>query len=223
MGEDSARQHVTTLRDGTRVLLRPIQPDDAWRLSEGLARLSPRSRYLRFHRDLESFTPEQLAYLTEVDHHDHEAWVALDPDDLDAPGFGVARYVRLADEPTVAEAAVTVLDDVQGRGLGTLLFRQLAVSAIEHDIRTFRTYVLAEQEDVLEVFGQLGAQRKEVEPGVVQLDLALPDDPELVPVPGMRELFREVARGLLPPILWRLVLPDELSGTAPRRARRTPS
>lgn len=164
MGEVSTRQHVATLRDGTRVLLRPIQPDDAWRLSEGLARLSPRSRYLRFHRD------------------------------LDAPGFGVARYVRLADEPTVAEAAVTVLDDV-----------------------------LAEQEDVLEVFDQLGTQRKEVEPGVVQLDLALPDDPALLPVPGMRELFREVARGLLPPVLWRLVWPDELSGTAPRRVRRTPS
>jgi GNAT superfamily N-acetyltransferase len=211
------------LRDGTRVLLRPVEPDDKWRLADGLARLSPHSRYLRFHGDLGTFTDTQLAYLTEVDHHDHEAWAALDPDDLDAPGLGVARYVRVADEPTVAEAAVTVLDEYQGRGLGTLLFRQLAASAIENGIRTFRNYVLAEQEDVLEVFDQLGAQRREVEPGVVQIDLALPDDPALLPVPGMRELFRELARGLLPPVLWRFVWPAEVSGRAPRRARRTPS
>jgi GNAT superfamily N-acetyltransferase len=217
------RQRVVTLRDGTRALLRPVESDDKWRLTEGLARLSPQSRYLRFHANLESFSAEQLAYLTEVDHHDHEAWAALDPDDLNAPGLGVARYVRLADEPTVAEAAVTVLDEYQGRGLGTVLFRQLATSAIENGIRTFRNYVLAEQEEVLEVFDQLGAQRREIEPGVVQIDLALPDDPTLLPVPGMRELLRELARGLLPPILWRFVWPGEVSGRAPRRARRTPS
>jgi GNAT superfamily N-acetyltransferase len=191
-----------TLRDGSKALLRPIEPDDKWRLAEGLKRLSPRSRYLRFHTDLDEFTDEQLAYLTEVDHHDHEAWVALDPEDLDAPGFGVARYVRLDEDPTIAEAAVTVLDEFQGRGVGTTLLRVLAASAIENGVRTFRNYVLAENEEMLEVFDLLGAQRKELEPGVLQVDVALPDDPSLLPAPGISAIFREVARGLLP-VLWR--------------------
>jgi ribosomal protein S18 acetylase RimI-like enzyme len=192
-----------TLRDGTKALLRPIEPDDKWRLAEGLKQLSPRSRYLRFHTDLDEFTDEQLVYLTEVDHHDHEAWVALDPEDLDAPGFGVARYVRLDEDPTVAEAAVTVLDEFQGRGVGTTLLRVLATSAIENGVRTLRNYVLAENEEILEVFDLLGAQRKELEPGVLQVDVSLPDDPTLLPAPGISALFREVARGLLPPVLWR--------------------
>jgi GNAT superfamily N-acetyltransferase len=198
-----SEEQLVTLRDGGKALIRPIRPEDRWRLVEGLAQLSPRSRFLRFHADLDAFTDEQLAYLTEVDHQDHEAFVALDPDDPDAPGFGVARYVRSAADPTVAEAAVTVLDDHQGRGVGTALLRVLAVAAIEQGVRTFRNYVLDENEAMLEVFDQVGAQRQELEPGVLQVDVALPDDPALVPAPGFRALFREMARGLVPPVLWR--------------------
>jgi RimJ/RimL family protein N-acetyltransferase len=196
-------EELVTLRDGSKALIRPIRPEDRWRIADGLKLLSPRSRYLRFHADLEAFTDAQLTYLTEVDHHDHEAWVALDPDDLDAPGMGVARYVRLEDDPTVAEAAVTVVDAYQGRGVGTTLLRALAASAIENGVRTFRNYVLAENEEMLEVFDLVGAQRREIEPGLLQVDVALPEDPALLPVPGISELFREVARGLLPPVLWR--------------------
>jgi GNAT superfamily N-acetyltransferase len=197
-----SEEQVVTLRDGSHALIRRVRPDDKWRLVEGLKLLSPRSRYLRFHTDLDAFTDEQLVYLTEVDHHDHEAWVALDADDLDRPGMGVARYVRLADDPTVAEAAVTVADPFQGRGVGTVLLRAIAASAILNGIQTFRNYVLADNEAMLEVFDLLGAQRREIEPGLLQVDVALPDDPALLPAPGFTELFRELARGLLPPAIW---------------------
>jgi GNAT superfamily N-acetyltransferase len=197
-------EHLVALRDGTRVLVRQIRPEDKWRIAEGLKLLSPRTKLLRFHADVDAFTDEQLAYLTEVDHHDHEAWVALDPDDADMPGWAVARYVRLDSDPTVAEAAVTVVDEMQGRGLGTILLRMLAASAIENGIRTFRNYVLAENETMLEVFDLLGAQQREIEPGVLQVDVALPDDPDLLPAPGLTAVFRELARGLIPPVIWRL-------------------
>jgi RimJ/RimL family protein N-acetyltransferase len=196
-------EHLVSLRDGTKALVRPIRPDDRWRIAEGLKLLSPRTKYLRFHTDIDAFTDEQLTYLTEVDHHDHEALVALDPEDPEAPGWAVARYVRLESDPTVAEAAVTVVDAMQGRGLGTILLRRLAAAAIENDIRTFRNYVLAENEAMLEVFDQVGAQRREIEPGVLQVDVALPDDPALLPAPGLSELFRELARGLIPSVIWR--------------------
>jgi GNAT superfamily N-acetyltransferase len=196
-------QRLVTLRDGSRALVRPILPEDKWRLAAGLKLLSPRTRYLRFHADVTALSDEQLAYLTEIDYHDHMAWVALDPDDPDFPGLGVARYVRLAEDPTVAEAAVTVMDEFQGRGLGTTLLRALATSAIENGIRTFRNYVLADNEQMLAIFDQVGAQRTEIEPGILQVDVSLPDDPALLPVPGISEIFRELARGLLPPVIWR--------------------
>jgi len=191
-------EHDVTLRDGTRAVIRPITPDDRWRLQEGLRLLSPRSRYLRFHAPIDHLTADQLTYLTHVDYRDHMAWVALNPDAPDEPGMGVARYVRLVDEPAVAEAAVTVLDRYQGRGLGTVLLKRLAATAAANGITTLRNYVLAENTAMLEVFDALGARRVDEGAGVYRID---------VPVEGAeqqrstaREILREIARGVLPPL-----------------------
>jgi GNAT superfamily N-acetyltransferase len=197
-------EHETTLRDGTRVLLRPLGPDDAWRLREGLSRMSPRSRYMRFHTQVSQLSETQLRYLTEIDHVDHEAWGALDPRDPAAPGMGVARYVRLRDDPAVAEAAVTVLDEFQGRGLGTLLLRIIATRARENGITTFRQYVLAENEPMLRLLDDLDGERTPEGGGVWRIDMQLPEDIEALeeisetPVGG---LLRAAARRALHPLL----------------------
>ena len=86
----------TRLRDGSSVLIRPIAPDDRELLRRGFAPRAPRSRYLRFQSPMASLSDEQLSYLTVVDHHDHEALVALDPATGD--GVGVARFVRVSDD-----------------------------------------------------------------------------------------------------------------------------
>jgi GNAT superfamily N-acetyltransferase len=164
------------LRDGSWALCRPIRPSDKDRLRTGLDWLSPRSRKLAFHVPLHRLTEEQLRYVTEIDHRDHVAWVALDPDDLDAPGMGIGRYVRLRHDPTVAEAAITVLDRYQGRGLGTLLLALLTRSALANGIRVFRNYVLADNDTMLELFAQLGATRQLLTRRVYEVDFALPDD-----------------------------------------------
>ena len=70
-----------------------------------------------------------LRYLTEVDQHDHVALVAFDGDDL----VGVARFVR-RDGTDSAEAAVTIVDEWQGRGLGTALANLLAERAREEGV-----------------------------------------------------------------------------------------
>jgi CBS domain-containing protein len=143
-GPKVRRASEVALRDGTRIGVRPILPEDKDRLRGGFARLSPRSRYRRFLTAVDHLSDEQVRYLTEVDYADHMAWVALDPSAPTQPGVGVARYVRLPEEPTVAEAAVTVLDAYQGKGVRTILQVALAGSALEHGIRSFRGYVLAE-------------------------------------------------------------------------------
>ena len=204
-GDRAVPGALVTLRDGSRVLIRPIRPEDRGPLERGFAQLSERSRYLRFHTFMASLTEAQLRYLTEVDQHDHVAVVAVDAED-ETRGLGVARYVRL-DDPGVAEAAVTVLDELQGRGLGTLLLAALAQHAVGNNVRTFRNYVLAENTGMLQLFENLGAKRSNDGAGVFQVDLDLSHDPEDLPdTPSGRVLKAAACRQLpaldpsLPPV-----------------------
>src|SRR4051812_1673019 len=133
------------LRDGSVVTVRPIAPEDAEPLREAFDRLSERSRYRRFFTPMPHLGDRLLRYLTEVDHHDHEALVANDAQT--GVGVGVARFVRLADRPADAEAAVTVADDWHGKGLGTLLLELLAVRAREEGIERFVAVMLPENKE----------------------------------------------------------------------------
>jgi RimJ/RimL family protein N-acetyltransferase len=184
----------TALRDGTAVLLRQIRPEDRDRLAAGLRELSPGSRYLRFHRDLSEFTPEQLTYLTEVDHLDHEALVAVDLDRAGNPGIGVARFIREPFEREVAEAAVTVADRYQGQGAATLLLGALAARAREVGITVFRHHVLTRNAAMLEVFDHLGATRELEADGLWRVDLALPKRARDLPDSPAGRAFRAVAK-----------------------------
>lgn len=131
------------LSDGTELLVRHIRPDDKRLLVDGLARLSPESTYRRFLSPKQRFSSGELRYLTEIDGSDHVALVALFPDDPDHLA-AVARFVRLADDPEAAEAAIVVGDDVQGRGLGKLLAHRLADEARERGIRRFEATILGD-------------------------------------------------------------------------------
>jgi RimJ/RimL family protein N-acetyltransferase len=186
------------LRDGTRLQLRPIRPEDKERLRRGLDWLSPRTRQLGFHTQLRAVTDAQLRYVTEIDHHDHVAWLALDLEAPEVPAVALARSIRLHGAPDVAEAAITVVDAYQDRGLGTVLLGLLAGIAVSNGIRAFRNYVLAENEPVLAVFEQLGASRQLLTPEVYEVDLPLPLDPATLPDTPVGRTLRAVARDVTP-------------------------
>jgi GNAT superfamily N-acetyltransferase len=194
------------LRDGTWILLRQIRPEDRERLAEGLRRLSPASRYLRFHRVIDHLTDEQLDELTDVDHVDHEAIVAIDLARPDRPGVGVARYIREPFEPEVAEAAITVADEYHGQGAGTLLLGALSVRARENGVAVFRNYVMDGNAAMLEVFDHLGAHRQLETSGMWRVDLPLPATEEDLPDSPAGRAFLTAARqqrrltSLFPPI-----------------------
>src|SRR3954453_9078215 len=109
------------------IRIRPIRPGDADLIREGFEQLSARSRYQRFLGGKPYLTSTELRYLTAVDHHDHEALVAVAR--LRGQGIGVARYVRNADDPDSADLAVTIADQWQGCGVGGLLVNRLAQRA----------------------------------------------------------------------------------------------
>jgi L-amino acid N-acyltransferase YncA len=148
---DDARR--TTLRDGTPIVIRPVAPEDREALRESFERLSPESRYRRFLAPMAHLTESQLTYLTQVDHHDHEALVALTEED--GEGLGIARFVRLADRDA-AEVAVAVADHVHGKGLGTVLLAHLLARARQEGVERFTATVLAANRASVDVLSALG-------------------------------------------------------------------
>lgn len=136
---------ATQLGDGTPLVVRPIRPDDKPALETGLDRLSKDSVYTRFFGPKMELTESELAYLTEVDFHDHVALVATLPE-ADHRLVGVGRYVVLeedqADGEPTAELAITVTDDHQGRGIGGLLFDHLCATARKQGIGAFVGHVM---------------------------------------------------------------------------------
>jgi RimJ/RimL family protein N-acetyltransferase len=125
------------LPDGASILVRPIRPDDKRMLEEGLRHLSDESVQRRFLTLKRSFSRSELRYLTEVNGRDHVALVAEYPGDAVRRLIAVARFVRDADDPAAAEAAIVVADDWQRRGVGTELAEQLAEEARRNGIRRF--------------------------------------------------------------------------------------
>lgn len=190
-----ARTTEATLRDGTRILLRPVVPEDKQVLLDAFERLSPKSRYRRFMSPIEELAPEMLRQLTELDYVDRFAWVALAMDEPGRPGAGVARYVRSPEDPAAAEAAVTVIDAYQGRGLGTLLLQVLGAVALENGIKRFRGYALEENRPIRELMLGMGASVHHDAPGMMLVEVDLPAQAEeLRNTPGYR-ILRAVARG----------------------------
>lgn len=165
MEVDASTSHVATdeveltLADGTPVAIRAIQPSDKDALRQGITELSARSRFFRFHGAVVDPSPKVLAYLTEVDGTSHVAIVATTPshDMKVSRGIGVARFVRDAERPSVAEAAVAVADAMQGRGVGSALLRELSRRARAVGVEAFRAEVLESNAAMRELLEAAGA------------------------------------------------------------------
>jgi RimJ/RimL family protein N-acetyltransferase len=164
------------LRDGTRVLIRPIEPADKARLQRGLERLSPESVRRRFLAAKPALSAAELRYLTELDGVDHVALVAVLADEPEEV-VGVARCVRLEPGGETAEFAIVVGDALQGRGLGSMLATALAEAAYRVGIRRFSATTLAENDAVERLLEALGTDlRRRVRPGGLrELTAELPD------------------------------------------------
>jgi GNAT superfamily N-acetyltransferase len=156
----------------------------------GFYRLSPTSSYRRFLSASPVLTAGMRRELTDVDHRDAEAMLALDEGGSD--GLGIARYVRNAERDDVAEVALTVIDDWQGRGLGTLMLQVISARARDEGIKTFTALMLAENHRMRDLLERLGPVRVIDEArGTVEVEVPLP--PVRVTA-APREVLRGAAR-----------------------------
>ena len=167
-----SRRWTITLRDGARVTLRSIAPQDKPLLAASFERLSEESRYRRFFTAKKELSAAELDYLVDVDHSDHEAIIAIDPSSGEA--LGIARYVRATDDGQVAEVAVTVADDWQGLGLGHALLDRLTYRARREGVRRFTALIQSDNRASLGLLEGAGDARRGFGTGDAELVIELP-------------------------------------------------
>jgi acetyltransferase len=135
-------------KDGTQLYVRHVKPGDKELIRKGWLLLSRESQQRRFLAPKPVLTAGDLRYLTEIDGHDHVALIAVRLDDPTRI-VGVARYVRLKDDPEAAEVAVTVADPMQGMGVGKALGVLLADEARGRGVSRFTASMLADNKPAL--------------------------------------------------------------------------
>jgi GNAT superfamily N-acetyltransferase len=178
------------LRDGSRVRVRQGHSSDRDLLLRGFARLGNESRYRRFLTPKAELSEANINYLTEIDHHFHEAMIALD--EATGEGVGIARYVGSSERPDAAEVAVTVIDDWQQRGLGTLLLEVISARAREEGITIFTALMLATNNEMMDLLTALGpVQIVDQQLGTVEIEMPIP---KLGLSPTLKKLLQISAR-----------------------------
>lgn len=172
------------LRDGARVTIRAIRPDDKAALLTLFDRLSPETIYYRFHGAKKRLSRRELIYLTELDFHRKAALVAALGAGADERIVGVARYA-LDPQSSVrrAEFALTVEDAHQGRGIGRRLLEHLARLARAEGFEELEAFVLADNLPMIRLLERSGrVLRRSAEARVCHL--VLTTSPEPCPASG---------------------------------------
>lgn len=147
------------LRDGTRVLIRPIQAADEALEREFIERLSPQSRRYRFLGTIKTPSPEFLRQLTHPEAVRGVAFVALIGDGPGRREIGVCRYSASPDGAS-CECAVSVSDEWQGKGLATILMRRLIDTARECGIERMYSIDANDNQGMRELGEHLGFRRR---------------------------------------------------------------
>jgi acetyltransferase len=168
-------EEVVSGPDGRRLLLRPVRPEDEPAFRRGFAKLSPESIRLRFFAPLRELSHGMAARLTQIDYDREMALVLADPGP--APSAEIYGVVRISADPDgeQAEFAVTVRDDMAGRGLGEMLLRRIIAYARGRGIRLIFGDVLAENAPMLDLCRRLGfaLEYHPGDPGLVRASLSL--------------------------------------------------
>lgn len=188
------------LKDGSRILLRPIRREDTEQWLAFVSRLSPRTMYLRFH-SIPKLGPEDAIRFCNVDYKNIFAFVAevLRKQRQDIVAIG--RYYRLPNKQ-FAEVGFIIEDTYQGRGIGTKLMEWLANVARDNGITTFEADVLAENEEMMTVFRDYGFHiTSELEAGVYHVTFPIARTKRVVKKEEERERISTLAslRSILSP------------------------
>ena len=170
----SIEKFTLPLRDGELVDFRPVKQNDKETIQKGMLALSSKSRYFRFFSPILKLSDTQLYNFTEIDQQNHVAWIALAHNEPERRGLGVARFIRIQNQPEIAEFGIVIIDSYQQRGLGNILLAVLYRMASIKGIKILRGFVLSDNKVMSSWLGRLGAVGV-YENGVYRMDLTVSD------------------------------------------------
>jgi acetyltransferase len=180
LSSDSLDPETVSLKDGTQVIIRPIRPDDAEHLQDTFDHLSMETIYLRFLSFKKELPDEEARYLATVDYTSRMAFVAECQKKGRDIVVGVARYAWLDPAHTdIAESAVVVQDEYQGRGIGKQLLRRLVIYARAKGLHHLRGNLQIGNNRMLDLVRDSGLTYKtHFIDGIwqVDIDLGMPED-----------------------------------------------
>jgi len=163
---------IETTRDGRRLEIRALKPQDQADLRAAVDRTSTQSLYRRFFGAKRSFSDKEVAFFVNVDFAKHVALVAVVEERGHAAIVAGGRYIIQL--PGAAEIAFVVIDDYQKQGIGAALLRHLAILARDAGLKEFTAEVLPENIPMLKTFEKSGLKmstKREV--GTVHVTLEL--------------------------------------------------
>jgi GNAT superfamily N-acetyltransferase len=140
---DPGYRECAKLANGATVYFRLLRRRDSSLLVQMFDQLSPETRYQRFFAHKQALSPVDLRTLTDCDGENHVAIAAVTKAGKVEGCVGIARFVRLREDPLTAEIALTVVDAHQRKGIGRLLLRRLIEAATERGIRQLQCFILA--------------------------------------------------------------------------------
>jgi acetyl coenzyme A synthetase (ADP forming)-like protein len=143
------------LKDGSRILLRPIRQDDVERWLAFYGRLSAQTKYLRFGRVPGEMGMEDAVRFCTVDYQNTFALVAEVQKEEGREIVAIGRYYRLPERRS-ARVSFAIEDAYHGKGIGTRLIEWLANIARDNGITVFAGDVLAENERMMAVLRDYG-------------------------------------------------------------------
>ena len=146
------------IRDNTYICFKTLGKDDREKFIDGFKRLSKKTVYRRFFGFMKELTDKQVDDFLNTDKKDHIAWAAFDIVGDDAIGIGVGRFKRSEFNPKEAEMALTVLDDYQDKGVGSVLLAIMYYLAGKLEIDVLTGNILSENAKLIRRFMELGAK-----------------------------------------------------------------
>src|SRR5262252_7283216 len=143
----------TELRDGRKILVRPVRPEDEPLYGPFLAAVTQQDLRLRFFAPVNEFGHTFVARFTQIDYARAMAFIAIEE-----PSGNMLGVVRLHADANYecGEYAILVRSDLKGRGLGYLLMQMIIEYARAEGLKIIEGQVLAENTAMLAMCRELG-------------------------------------------------------------------
>jgi Acetyltransferases, including N-acetylases of ribosomal proteins len=165
-----------TMKNGERCLFRPILPEDEPLLQQFIARVTKEDLYYRYFSEINEFTHDDLANMTQIDYDREMAFVAVHTTAEQTEILGVTRAISDPDNID-AEFAVLVRSDLKGLGLGGRLLEKLINYTRDHGLQRLNGITMPNNRGMIALARKLGFDVDiQLEDGIVSLSLKLSHD-----------------------------------------------